>query len=76
MEQVEIHIKGQIDKNWSDWLEGLSISYQQTETVLTGLVQDQSALYGILIKICDLGLPLISLKCLKSEHGIKEVKEM
>jgi hypothetical protein len=31
MEQVEIRIKGQIDKNWSDWLEGLSINYQQTE---------------------------------------------
>ena len=71
MEQVEIHIKGQIDKNWSDWLEGLSISYQQTETVLTGLVQDQSALYGILIKICDLGLPLISLNCLEPDYGLK-----
>jgi len=61
MEQVEIHIKGQIDKNWSDSLGGLSINYQQTETVLTGSVRDQSALYGLLLRLSDMGIQLISL---------------
>jgi hypothetical protein len=61
MEQVEIRIKGQIDQNWSDWLGGLSINYQQTDTVLTGSVQDQSALYGLLLRLSDMGIRLVSL---------------
>ena len=61
MEQVEIRIKGQIDQNWTDWLGGLSINYQQTDTVLAGSVQDQSALYGLLLRLSDMGIQLISL---------------
>jgi hypothetical protein len=61
MEQVEIRIKGQIDQNWADWLGGLSINYQQTDTVLTGSVQDQSALYGLLLRLSDMGIRLVSL---------------
>ena len=61
MEQVEIRIKGQIDQNWSDWLGGFSIKYQQTDTVLTGSVRDQSALYGLLFRLSDMGIQLISL---------------
>ena len=41
------------------------------EAVLSGLIVDQSALHGILIKICDLGLPLISLNRLEPDHGLK-----
>jgi hypothetical protein len=61
MEQVEIRIKGQIDQNWTDWLGGLSINYQQTDTVLAGSVQDQSALYGLLLRLSDMGIRLVSL---------------
>ena len=75
MEQVEIRIKGQIDKNWSDWLGGLSINYQQTETVLTGSVQDQSALYGLLLRLSDMGIQLVSLNstfaCQGKNHDTK-----
>ena len=75
MEQVEIHIKGQIDKNWSDWLEGLSINYQQADTVLTGSVRDQSALYGLLFRLSNLGIQLISLNstvvCQGKNHDTK-----
>ena len=61
MEQVEIRIKGQIDQNWTDWLGGLSINYQQTDTVLAGSVQDQSALYGLLLRLSDMWIRLVSL---------------
>ncbi len=61
MQQVEIHIKGHIDVDWSDWLGGLSIRQtEQGETVLTGTVRDQAALHGLLNRLADLGLELLS----------------
>lgn len=62
MQHIEIRIKGQIDKDWSDWMGGLSISHTaHGETVLTGSVRDQAALYGLLSRLSDLGLQLLSL---------------
>ena len=62
MQQVEIRIKGQIKKGWSEWFGGLTISYSESnETILTGLVPDDAALYGIISRLRDLGLQLISL---------------
>jgi hypothetical protein len=59
MKQVEIRVKGQIDERWSEWLDGLTIRHvEPDETVLTGPVQDQAALYGLIAKLRDLGLPL------------------
>jgi hypothetical protein len=59
VQQVEIRVKGQIDERWSAWLEGLTIQYvEPDETVLTGPVADQAALYGLIAKLRDLGLPL------------------
>ncbi len=59
MQQVEIRVKGQIDERWSEWLDGLTIQYvEPDETVLTGPVEDQAALYGLIAKLRDLGLPL------------------
>ena len=61
MELVEIHVKGHIVKDWSDWLDGLTITQtQEGETVLCGPVRDQAALRGLLNRIADLGLPLSS----------------
>lgn len=61
MQQVEIRIKGQIDRDWSDWLGGLSITHTaQGETVLNGSVRDQAALYGLLSRLSDLGIQLNS----------------
>jgi hypothetical protein len=61
MQQMEIRIKGQIDKSWSDWLGDLSISYAENgETVLTGPVRDQAELYGLLNRLSSLGLQLNS----------------
>ncbi len=64
---VEIRVKGRIDEHWSEWFEGLSITHtDQDETVLTGRVVDQAALYGLLAKLWDLGLPLLSVKQLET----------
>jgi hypothetical protein len=61
MQTVEIRVKGQIDLDWSDWIGGLTVSHNNMgETVLTGLVQDQAALYGLLARLADLGLQLNS----------------
>lgn len=61
MLQVEIKVKGQIDDAWSDWFEGLAITYtEEGDTVLAGPVADESALYGLLARLRDLGLQLIS----------------
>ena len=61
MKQVEIRVKGRIDERWSEWLDGFRIVHtDQDETVLTGTVLDQSALYGLIAKLRDLGLPLLA----------------
>jgi hypothetical protein len=59
MQQVEIRVKGRINEEWSEWLGGLTISHSGPDgTVLTGRVQDQAALYGIISRLRDLGLEL------------------
>ena len=59
MQQVEIRVKGCINEEWSEWLGGLTVSHSgPAETVLTGRVQDQAALYGIISRLRDLGLEL------------------
>jgi hypothetical protein len=61
MQQVEIRVQGQIDERWSEWLNGLTITHTaEGETVLVGSVIDQSALYGLIARLRDLGLPLVS----------------
>ena len=62
MEYIEIRVKGQIDERWSDWFGGLTIRHSGAgETVLTGSIPDQAALYGIISRLRDLGLELSSL---------------
>ena len=57
-----ITIKGHLDREWSDWFDGLTITLVDNgETILTGPLVDQTALHGVLIKIRDVGLPLLSL---------------
>jgi hypothetical protein len=58
----EIRIKGHLDDRWADWFEGLSITRADNgETLLRGPVVDQAALYGVLKRVRDLNLPLLSL---------------
>jgi hypothetical protein len=59
--KYQIVVKGHIDPSWSDWLENLSVSHDaQGNTFLYGPVVDQAALHGILAKIRDLNLQLLS----------------
>jgi hypothetical protein len=57
----EIRVKGHLDLSWSDWFDGMTIAHQDDgETLVSGMVVDQAALHGILRKVSDLGIPLIS----------------
>jgi hypothetical protein len=57
----QIRIKGQLDSQWTDWFGGLTITLEEGgETVLTGPVVDQAALYALLRKVRDTGLTLIA----------------
>ena len=57
----EIRIVGHLDYRWADWFEGLSFTHESDgTTVLYGPVVDQAALHGLLRKVRDLGMPLIS----------------
>jgi hypothetical protein len=66
MQQVEIIVEGQIDETWVEWFEGFSLTYtERNQTILVGDVSDQSALYGTITRLRDLGLDLISVNLLK-----------
>ena len=61
MQRVEIRVRGQVDRDWSDWLGSLEITHTSDgNTVLSGLLRDQSALYGLLSQLSSLGIQLIS----------------
>ncbi len=66
----EIRIRGLLDDRWAEWFGGLTLTRQANgETVLSGLVLDQAALHGLLRKVRDLGLPLISVTRTRSGPG-------
>ena len=57
----QIRIKGHLGRQWTDWFGGLAITLEDNgETLLTGSVLDQAALHGVLKKVRDLGMPLLS----------------
>jgi hypothetical protein len=65
-ERYEIRIKGHLDNRWADWFEGLTITaLDNGETLLTGPLVDQAALHGLLRKVRDLGMPLLSVTRLR-----------
>ncbi|MDQ3810782.1 MAG: hypothetical protein M3336_10875 [Chloroflexota bacterium] len=63
----QIRVKGHLGPQWTDWFEGLAITLEDNgETLLTGVVVDQAALHGLLRRIRDLGMPLVSVG--RKEH--------
>ena len=56
----QIRINGRLGRQWTAWFEGMTITWTDNETILTGRVVDQAALYGLLRKVRDLGLPLLA----------------
>jgi hypothetical protein len=64
----EIVVKGHLDMDWSGWFEGLTITHNdQGETVFSGWLRDQAAFYGLLVKLRDMALVLLSVKYLADE---------
>lgn len=65
----QIKIKGYLDSEWSDWFEGLAVTQAKGgDTLLTGPVVDDAALHGLLKKVRDLGLPLISVNRIEADQ--------
>jgi hypothetical protein len=61
----EIRVEGVLDQRWTDWFEGLTIASDDSQTVISGPVTDQAALHGLLNRVCDLGLVLVSVRRLE-----------
>ena len=75
MEEIEIRIREQINFNWSDWMDGLSISHTNAgETILSGYIRDQAALRGLINMIADLNLPLSSVESKKVKASTESEK--
>ena len=72
----QIRIKGHLGRHWTDWFDGLTITLEDDgDTLLTGQVVDQAALHGVLKKVRDVGMPLISVMCVKpGQAGASDVK--
>ena len=64
----EIRVAGVVDSRWAAWFDGLQISGQDEETVICGLLADQPALHGLLTRVRDLGLCLISVRRLDTSR--------
>ncbi len=73
----QIRLQGHLGRGWSDWFEGLTITLEDNgETLLTGPVVDQAALHGLLRKVRDLGMPLLSVIRVKpGQAGESDVKQ-
>ncbi len=66
----QIRLKGHLDSQWADWFEDLTITLEADgDTLLTGPVIDQAALHGLLKKIRDLGMPLVSIIQVEQKKG-------
>ncbi len=65
--RYEIRVEGILDRCWTAWFEGLEIDSDDTQTVISGPVPDQAALHGLLNRVRDLGLVLISVR--RSDPG-------
>jgi hypothetical protein len=63
----KIKVKGKLEKHWSAWFGNMAITSEGAMTILTGRVIDQPALHGLLVRIRDLGLTLISVERFESE---------
>ena len=65
---IQIKVQGRLDDSWSDWFEGMAISFDQDSGTLTGMIVDQVALRTVLNKLWDLNLTLISVNRIAGEE--------
>lgn len=69
---IEIRVQGRIDEHWSNWFNDLTITHPGgDETILTGFVADQAMLYGVLTRLRNLGLPLLSVNHVETDGTSK-----
>ena len=73
----QIKVKGHLGHQWTDWFEGLTITLEEGgDTLLTGPLVDQAALHGLLKKVRDLGIPLLSVNRVKpGQEDAADVKQ-
>jgi hypothetical protein len=72
MYRYEIRVQGHLDQRWSEWFDGLTISYDTDDnTVLHGPLVDEAALHGVLIKVRDPGLPLLAVSREKTDASMQ-----
>jgi hypothetical protein len=67
--RYEIRVDSVLDDRWADWFGGLQLGSDGTQTVITGVLPDQPALHGLLTKVRDLGLCLISVRRLDDDDA-------
>ena len=69
MHYYEIRVQGRLDQRWSEWFDGLTITYDaENNSVLCGPLVDEAALHGVLSKVRDLALPLLAVQRVEA-HG-------
>jgi len=67
--RYEIRLKGHLDSRWAEWFDGLGLTNDKDgTTVIHGFVLDQAALHGLLRKVRDVGLPLVSVTRVESDQ--------
>ncbi|HET8852768.1 MAG TPA: hypothetical protein VFN02_09595 [Ktedonobacteraceae bacterium] len=72
MYMYEIRVQGHLDQHWSEWFDGLAITYDgDGNTVLSGPLVDEAALHGVLIKVRDLALPLLEVRRKKTDASMQ-----
>jgi len=70
--RYEVEVDGVLDGRWSEWFEGLHIHSQGDQTILSGTLRDQSELHGVLDKVRDLGLSVITVRRMPPQDGAGE----
>lgn len=67
-----IKVQGHLDRKWKDWFEGMDIQYEKENTILIGSIKDETFMFGILNKIRDLNLKLISLNPVENNNSLNK----
>jgi hypothetical protein len=76
-QRYQIRVKGHLGQQWESWFDGLTITnLEQGEALLSGPLPDQAALHGVLMKIRDLGLPLLDVHQIASDKATDDVARL